>query len=185
MPSADSTPACRGTITVAMSSCSAISQACMPPAPPNASSANSRGIVAALDRHHADRALHVGVGDADDAFGQLAHGQLQRLRKSARPRARVRARSSDIRPPRKYSGIETAEQQVRIRDRQFRADAVAHRTGRRAGTPRSDAQARRRCRRTRSIRRRRRPCGCRSPAAARESRRPSNRSSCGSRRQSD
>ena len=43
-------------------------------------------IVPALDGHDANRALHVRVGDADDAFRQLADAEFQPLRQIARHR---------------------------------------------------------------------------------------------------
>ena len=51
-PRALRTPPARGTRTVCMPSSSARAQACIPPAPPKARRANSRGIEAALDADH-------------------------------------------------------------------------------------------------------------------------------------
>ena len=104
MPSADSTPACRGTITVAdlepLGDLARVHAA-------GAAERDEREIarvVPALDRDDANRALHVGVGDAHDAFGERRHAELQRARDVGGDARRARSTSSVIRPPRKYSG---------------------------------------------------------------------------------
>ena len=159
-PSADSTPAASGTSTVRISSSSASAHACSGPAPPNATSAKSRGSWPALDRDDAQRAQHLGVDDRDDL-------RRDRCSPSARSAA---ARSSSM--PAGEPRRQAAEQEVRVGDRRPRAAApVAGRA--RDRRPRSPARraARRPRRARRSSRRRRRPCGCRPSAAGSGSRR--------------
>ena len=131
MPSAESTPACRGTITVGSRAAARFRTRACRRRRRTRRSANRARVVAALDRHDANRALHVGVGDAHDAFGQLGDGQLQSLAQIAAARCGARqidrhaAAEEELR-------IQPAEQQVRVGDGQFFADAVADRTGHRA-----------------------------------------------------
>ena len=133
-------------------------------------------IVTTLDRHDADRAFHVGVGDAHDPFRQLEHGPVSAARPGPRRRAVVRPASSDILPPKKKIRIEPPEQQVRVGHRQLGARAVADWPRHRPSAPRTDAEARRRC----PVRNRpaaaRQRCECRSPAGGPENLQSASRS---------
>ena len=139
MPSAESTPACRGTITVLMSSRLAISHACMPPAPPKATSAKSRGscprstettriarsMLALATRMMPSASAGTPmrmlpgdvVGDAAHAIDVERHAAAEKI-----------------------LDVEPAEQDVGVRDGELRARAVAHRTRHGAGAPRPHAQ---------------------------------------------
>ena len=184
MPSADSTPACRGTITVPISSRRAISHACMPPAPAKRQQRKprwDRGPArprprewrAPCWRWRRERCLQPG---RRPKASSAAPGR--------RRRSRARSTSSVIRPPRKKSGSSRPSSRLASVTVSSVPDAVAHGPRRRTGAARSDAQCAAGVDERRSNRRRRRPCGCRSSAAGPESRRSSRRSSCRSRRRS-
>ena len=66
--------------------------ACSGPAPPNASSAKLARVEPALDGHHAQRAHHLGVGDAHDARARSP--RRSRPSSPREPRRRLRAAAS-------------------------------------------------------------------------------------------
>ena len=82
-PSADSTPETTGTTTRRMPSSSAIAAACSGPAPPNATSARSRGSIPRSHGHHPHRLRHLGVGHAHDPLGSVLRRQAELLRQRA------------------------------------------------------------------------------------------------------
>ena len=69
-PTAENTPARGGTTTARMPSASATAHACSGPAPPNATSARSRGSTPCSTRHHAHRAFHRRVHHRDHPVGR-------------------------------------------------------------------------------------------------------------------
>ena len=96
-PSAERTPAAAGTSTLPIPSSSASAHACSGPAPPNATSAKSRGSWPRSTETSRSAREHLGVDDVDDAPG------------SKPPSARSAARAVELEPAGKRAG-QPAEQ---------------------------------------------------------------------------
>jgi hypothetical protein len=75
-----------------------MSAACRPPAPAEAQQRQLARVDAALDGHHAQRAHHLGVGDAADALGALQRLELEAVRESLIA-CSAASRSSVMSPP--------------------------------------------------------------------------------------
>ncbi len=97
------------------------------------------GIMTALHRHHPNRALHVGVGHAYDPFGERRHSESGLFRQGSRHTFGACAVDGHA-PTQKVVGVQPAEQQVGIGDRQFIADAVTDGPGCRTCTSRPHTQ---------------------------------------------
>ena len=84
---------------VAIPSSSASAQACSPPAPPNATSAKSRGSSPRSTRDHPQRPAHLGVGDAHDAERGLERVEAELARRALAAPPRRASRRQRHSPP--------------------------------------------------------------------------------------
>ncbi len=96
-------------------------------------------VVSPLDRNDPDGALHVGVGHAHDAFGQIGHRQARALSKIGRHPFGACAVDRHA-ATKEIVGVEAAQQQVRVGDRQLFTHAVTDGTRRSPGTARPHPQ---------------------------------------------
>ena len=113
--------------------------ACIPPAPPNARSAKSRGSWPRSTETTRIARSMLALATLDDAFGQRRYGRADR----AGHFGRHPPDSIDVEghaTAQEILGIEPAQQQVGVGHRQLAARAIADRPGHRASASRSDAQ---------------------------------------------
>ena len=120
----------------------------MPPAPPKATSAKSRGSWPRSTETTRIARSMLALATRTMPSASRRHAELQRRATSRGDAgARDRRRASSGRRER-YSRIEPAEQQVRVGDRELRAGAVADRARARRRRSAARRAARRRCRRS-------------------------------------
>src|ERR1035438_5069914 len=141
MPRAESSPGSAGTITWGMLRASAKAQAWRPPAPPKATRAKWRGIAGAFNGDNAEGVFHGGVDHADDSGGELVEGEADSLplEKFLRDAAGAVEIESEV-SAEKASGLQAAEEEIRVCHRGLRAASVADGAGIGSGGFGADAE---------------------------------------------
>ncbi len=111
------------------------------PCPTEGRERELRDVITLLDRHRANGAAHVGVGDLDDAQRRFLEGKPQRLRDPVPDNLSRRLEINRHPAAEQCAGVEAPESQVGIGDRRLRAaPAIGHRARIGAGRLRPDLE---------------------------------------------